>query len=256
MKALSKRLSGRVSLITLSLLSLLWQLPVSSQQLTVNSDPIFYPKSKIQNSLPCLDSSGEWIEQLTQAAIANSPELVTLDEQIALVNERVGLMGDRIDYTSNKRWTNYLTTDPLRLVANIFGGGDVQRDNIAIADLEVKAATLEATRANLERRRAEVESRLRDEVLTLVLDYEAAGRQAALVESQLASHQIQQRLVEIDYRQGNGSTSQFLALSQHRERLSEQLTRHQLDQKQAIRRVLSLTGFTVPESETMNVVAP
>ena len=98
MKALSKRLSGRVSLITLSLLSLLWQLPVSSQQLTVNSDPIFYPKSKIQNSLPCLDSSGEWIEQLTQAAIANSPELVTLDEQIALVNERVELMGDRIDY--------------------------------------------------------------------------------------------------------------------------------------------------------------
>ncbi len=53
---------------------------------------------------------------------------MTLDEQIALVNERVGLMGERIDYTSNRRWTNYLTTDPLRLVANIFGGGDVQRD--------------------------------------------------------------------------------------------------------------------------------
>ncbi len=93
-------------------------------------------------------------------------------------------MGDRIDYTSSKRWTNYLTTDPLRLVANIFGGGDVQRDNIAIAELEVKAATLEATRANLERRRAEVESQIREEILTLVLDYEAAGRQAALVESQ------------------------------------------------------------------------
>ncbi len=56
--------------------------------------------------------------------------------------------------------------------------------------------------------------------------------------------------MEIDYRQGLGSTSQFLALSQHRERLSEQLTRHQLDQEQAIRRVLNLTGFTVPELET------
>ena len=93
-------------------------------------------------------------------------------------------MGDRIDYTSNKRWTNYLTLDPVRLIANIFGGGDVQRDNIAIADLEVKAATLEATRANLVWRRAEVKSQLREEILTLVLDYEAAGRQAALVESQ------------------------------------------------------------------------
>ena len=37
-----------------------------------------------------------------------------------------------------------MRVDPLRLVANIFGGGDVQRDNIAIADLEVKAATLVA----------------------------------------------------------------------------------------------------------------
>ena len=229
---------------------------MSSQQLPVNSESsqsiTESPRLPVSESprLPCLDSSPDCISQLTEAAITNSPELVTLDEQIALVNERVGLMGDRIDYTSNRRWTNYLTTDPLRLVANIFGGGDVQRDNIAIADLEVKAASLEATRANLERRRAEVESRLREEVLSLVLDYEAAGRQAALVESQLASHQIQQQLVEIDYRQGLGSTSQFLALSQHRERLSEQLTRHQLDQKQAIRRVLSLTGFTVPESET------
>ena len=236
-------------------MSLLWQFPASSQQLPVNSDPsqpiTESPRLPVSESpsLPCLDSSPDCISQLTEAAIANSPELVTLDEQIALIDERVGLMGDRIDYTSNKRWTNYLTTDPLRLAANIFGGGDVQRDNIAIADLEVKAATLEATRANLERRRAEVESQIREEILTLVLDYEAAGRQAALVESQLASHQIQQQLVEIDYRQGLGSTSQFLALSQHRERLSEQLTQHQLDQEQAIRRVLNLTGFTFPELE-------
>ncbi len=148
-----------------------------------NSNPN-YELRTTNSELPCLDSSGECIEQLTQAAIANSPELVTLDEQIALVNERVVLMGDRIDYTSSKRWTNYLTLDPVRLIANIAGGGDIQRDNIAIADLEVKAATLEATRANLVWRRAEVKSQLREEILTLVLDYEAAGRQAALVESQ------------------------------------------------------------------------
>ncbi len=155
-----------------------------------NSNPN-YELRTTNSELPCLDSSGECIEQLTQAAIANSAELVTLDEQIALIDERVELMGARINYTSNRRWTNYLTTEPLRLVANIFGGGDVQRDNIAIADLEVKVASLEASRANLERRRAEVESQIREEVLSLVLEHEAAGRQAALVESQLASHQIQ-----------------------------------------------------------------
>ncbi len=100
-----------------------WSETGNSQQSTVN--PFLTSELLTPNSeLPCLDSSRECIEQLTQAAIANSAELVTLDEQIALIDERVELMGDRIDYTSSKRWTNYLTTEPLRLVANIFGGGD------------------------------------------------------------------------------------------------------------------------------------
>jgi hypothetical protein len=84
------------------------------------------------------------VEQLTGKAIANSSELVTLDEQIALIDKRLVVAGERIEHTSKKRWTNYLSTDPLRIAANVFGGGDVQRDNIAIADLEVKSAELEA----------------------------------------------------------------------------------------------------------------
>jgi hypothetical protein len=107
-------------------------------------------------SLPCLDSTTECIDQLTQKAIANSSELVTLDEQIALIDERLVVAEKRIDHTSKKRWNNYISSDPLRIAANILGGGDVQRDNIAIADLEVKSAELEAYRANLHRRKAEV----------------------------------------------------------------------------------------------------
>jgi hypothetical protein len=61
--------------------------------------------------------------------------------------------GERIEHTSKKRWTNYLSTDPLRIAANVFGGGDVQKVTIAIADLEVKSAELEAYRANLHRRK-------------------------------------------------------------------------------------------------------
>ncbi len=57
----------------------------------LNNSELRTPNSE----LPCLDSSPDCISQLTEAAIANSPELVTLDEQIALVNERVGLMGAR-----------------------------------------------------------------------------------------------------------------------------------------------------------------
>jgi hypothetical protein len=73
---------------------------------------------------------------LTEKAIANSSELVTLDEQIALIDKRLALAGNRIEHTSKKRWTNYISLDPLRIAANVLGGGDVQRDNIAIADLE------------------------------------------------------------------------------------------------------------------------
>ncbi len=83
--------------------------------------------------MPCLSSSNECIELLTEKAYANSPELVTLDEQIALIDKRLEVADQRIEHTSKKRWTNYLSTDPLRIAANLLGGGDVQRDNIARA---------------------------------------------------------------------------------------------------------------------------
>ncbi|GAB4545756.1 MAG: hypothetical protein Tsb0014_40060 [Pleurocapsa sp.] len=80
-----------------------------------------------------MSSSKECIELLAERAIANSPELVTLDEQIALIDKRLVVADKRIDHTSKKRWTNYISSDPLGIAANILGGGDVQRDNIAIA---------------------------------------------------------------------------------------------------------------------------
>lgn len=97
--------------------------------------------------------------------------------------------------------------------------GDVQRDNIAIADLEVKSAELEAYRANLHRRKAEVKSQLREEVLALVLEYEAAEREYVLAQSKLATYSQRRQLVEIDYQFGNGSTTQMLSMWQQGESL-------------------------------------
>lgn len=45
---------------------------------TNNNPPIFYLKSKIQNPLPCLDSTNPCVEQLTQEAIATS---LTLEQK-------------------------------------------------------------------------------------------------------------------------------------------------------------------------------
>jgi hypothetical protein len=38
-----------------------------------------------QETLPCLDSSKECVEQLTELAIANSSKLKTLDDRLALI---------------------------------------------------------------------------------------------------------------------------------------------------------------------------
>ena len=65
---------------------------------------------------------------------------------------------DLIDYAEAQQWTDYLTLEPLRLVQNIFGGGDVQRNRLAISDLEVRAADL------VRRREAVAESLARDVV--------------------------------------------------------------------------------------------
>ena len=195
--------------------------------------------------LPCLDSRSECIELLAAKAIANSSELVTLDEQIALIDRRLVVAGKRIDHTAKKRWTNYISRDPVSIAANILGGGNMQRDNIAIADLEVKSGELEAYRANLHRRKAEVKSRLREEILGLVLEYEAAEREYALAQSKLATYQQQRNLIEIDYQFGNGSTTQMLGVWQQGESLEVEVMNVRNKKEETIKRIrqLAVQGF-------------
>lgn len=188
-----------------------------------------------------MSSSNECIEHLTEKAIANSPELVTLDEQIALIDKRLVLAGKRIDHTSKKRWTNYLSSDPVRIAANLLGGGDVQRDNIAIADLEVKSAELEAYRANLHRRKAEVKSQLQEEVLGLLLEYEAAEREYVLAQSKLATYSQQRQLIEIDYQYGNSSTTQMLNMWQQGESLEASVMKADDKLVRVVRKIEQLT---------------
>ncbi|MDJ0574765.1 MAG: hypothetical protein QNJ65_06310 [Xenococcaceae cyanobacterium MO_234.B1] len=184
----------------------------------------------------------------TLKAIANSPELVTLDEQIALIDKRLTVAGKRIEHTSKKRWTNYISSNPLRIAANLLGGGDVQRDNIAIADLEIKSAELEAYRANLHRRKAEVKSKLREEVLSLVLKYEAAEREYVLAQSKLATYSQQLQLIEIDYQFGNGSTTQMLGLWQQGESLEAEVIQVESKKTEITRKLLQMTGFEANRS--------
>ncbi|MCZ8188178.1 MAG: hypothetical protein O9326_00055 [Microcystis sp. LE19-338.1B] len=170
---------SRILTVVCLLKLLSWSSPAIAEQLTVNSDQLTTDtpsiqnlklrsiasearQPKIQNPLPCLDSSKECVEELTQRAIAHSSKLKTLDDRIALIDKRLGISKDSIDYAESKLWTNYLPSstsfgssvldiiNPLAWIKNLAGGGEMQRDRIAIADLEVKGDGLRGQLVELE----------------------------------------------------------------------------------------------------------
>ncbi|WP_192846049.1 hypothetical protein [Microcystis aeruginosa] len=179
--------------------------------------------------LPCLDSGNDCLRTLTEAAIERSPELQILDERIALIDRRLQLAGQRIDQANARQWTGYLTTDPIAILQNLFGGGQVQQQRIAITDLEIRAADLEAAKAELERQRAAKRSQLGEQVLTLVIGYETAGDRERAILAQLSNHDLLTRITEIDYRLGGSSTETYLTRIAQREQLEIQLNRYRLE---------------------------
>ena len=191
----------------------------------------------------CLNSSDECVQELTERAIANSFKLKTLAERITLIEQRLELAEDRIEYTRKKKWTNYISANPVNILQNIFGGGLVQRDNIAIASLEIRTADLLAAKAELERQQEEEKVKIGDleeirfagRILRLLLDYEAAQRRHELLSSQLKTLEQQQRVARVSYRRGRGSTSQMLGMNDKRDRLVEKIVDAEIEKDEAVR---------------------
>ncbi len=191
----------------------------------------------------CLSSSDECVAELTERAIANSFKLETLTARIALIDERLELAEDRIDYVSKKSWTNYISTNPVNIIQNIFGGGNVQRDRIAIASLEIRTADLLAAKAELERQQSEEKVKIGDRVLRLLLDYEAAQRRHELLTSQLQTLEQQQRVARVGYRNGKGSTSQMLSMGDKRDRTIEKIVEVEIRKDDAVRELWQLIAI-------------
>jgi outer membrane protein TolC len=191
--------------------------------------------------LPCLSSSNECVRQLTEEAIASSNQLQKLTERITILDERLAVTEDRIEYSNKKQWTNYISTNPVDIIQNIFGGGGVQRDRIAIADLEIKTTDLLAARAELERQQEEEKVEIEDKILQLLLDYEAASRRYELLSSQLETLEQQREVTRIAYKFGHGSTTQILGMEDRRDRLTDQIVDIEIERDEAVRELLQLT---------------
>jgi outer membrane protein TolC len=145
------------------------------------------------------------------------------------------MAAERIDYTEARQWTDYLTLDPLRLVQNLLGGGDVQRNRLAIVELEVRLAELVS-------RREAVATALAQQVVERVLTYEQLGRQLELLEGQLQTQRQQVAVMEAAYRLGQGSTLNMLSLWQRTEELEAQRAEVEIQRARGVVELEQLVG--------------
>jgi hypothetical protein len=171
----------------------------------------------LQGDLPCLNSSIECVQQLQQLAIANSSEL-------KLIEQRIVASRQRIDYQGSQRWITWINPNPVVIVQNIFGGGDAQKVDLAIADLELKTSELEA-------RKAEIASRLKDLVLAEILRFEQLHHQSELQTAIAARETTRFKVIEISYRLGEGSTEQMMSLMSQLDRVKALAATTKLEMK-------------------------
>ena len=161
------------------------------------------------------------------------------------------LAEDRQRYAESRRWTNYITRDLVALIQNLLGGGQVQRDRLAIASLELDAA-------NLIRRREAIAEELARDVVDLVLRYEKLGREIELVQSQLEAHRMRTAVMEAAYRSGQGSTTSMLSVWQRTETLAARVQEKKILQVQVQQELEAITGLvaSVANAEPKTAIAP
>lgn len=154
-----------------------------------------------------------------------------------MIEQRLELAADRRQYTESRWWVNWITADPFQLVQNILGGGDVGRDRLRVAEIEVEAA-------NLIRRREEVATAIAREVVDQVLQYEQMGRQLELLDSQLVTQRNRQAVMEVGYRLGEGTTGTMLTVWQRTEDLEARRAEMLIEQGRVVVELEQLIGMS------------
>jgi hypothetical protein len=196
--------------------------------------------------LPCLNSRPECIDELSEGAIVQNDEIVSIDERLELV-------GKQIHRQYERRWTAILPAlgdlvqlNPLSLIGSLFGGGSFRDVDLKIADLEVRVS-------DLVRRRAELTVSVRDEVLGLVLEVEKGDRQLELLRSQVESQGRRVAIAEVGYRLGQGETIEMMSLWQQTENLGSRLVEAEVGREQVVRKLLALVGDEATATATENL---
>lgn len=139
-----------------------------------------------------------------------------------LQKEQIGteLIADQ----SAKAWTAWLTTNPVSLVQNVFGGGRRQDVELAIAQLE-----LELTRIGQEKE--ELIDSYRQSISLLLNELVRLQREFTRAKGAQRTHETRLVIARAGYRQGQGSHGAMISLEDKKsdieesiDRLSEQIT--------------------------------
>ncbi|EKU97111.1 hypothetical protein Lepto7375DRAFT_0983 [Leptolyngbya sp. PCC 7375] len=182
----------------------------------------------LAQGLPCLSSRPACLAELTELALDQSSEIEAISEELVFAHERQ-------EYAEARTWMHLMTLDPLRLVQNIFGGGDVQQERLAIAALELETA-------NLIRRLEAVGDEIAGEVVDLVLDYEQMIRKGQLLAAQLETQRQRQAVQETKYRTGQSSTDAMLRVWQRTADLEARCDEHRIDGQHVVKTLEVMTG--------------
>lgn len=187
----------------------------------------------LRGKLQCLDTSESCIALLQQSAVENSKVLKAIDDRVTDLKSKIDLA------TKNHQTSINLSTfqpiaqeavkhkSPLNFLFNLisapltgantilsligvplfdraFGGTTAQQQNtIAIADLNVKVADIQR---NLE----QIADKIREAVITSVIDFEDAARQFQIAQEIAIRNNTRLKYSAIAYRNGEGTTEAYL----------------------------------------------
>ncbi|WP_255447819.1 coiled-coil domain-containing protein [Picosynechococcus sp. PCC 11901] len=140
---------------------------------------------------------------LTQCQIENDPDLQLIAQAKNVEVSRLENLEASVDYQRDRRWTTWLTPNPIGILQNLFGGGDRQRAELQIRTTEAQA---DASRLNL------IEADIRTEMRkkAIAAEIQADLDQLADLEAELMAEQKRLQLFEIYFQRGQGSPAEYL----------------------------------------------
>jgi hypothetical protein len=154
------------------------------------------------------------------------------------IDDRLKATQTRIDQQRRGKWKTWVQPNPIGIVANILGGGDAQRVELAIGDLELQLG-------ELRRRRSQVETVTREQVLGLLLEIERLGRSMAELQMAQAANAQRLQVIEVGYKFGRGSTVEMMALWQAAELEKSRIGEVERDRVQQLNKLAGMTGYEI-----------